>query len=589
MSGHGRAHSLKESKVSYCTDCHGGHGAKSHYDELSPTYRANIPTLCGGCHKKDGKAATVPGLKAVNVFFDYSRSVHGKGLVEKGLLPSAVCTDCHNSHFILKENDERSSVNARNIPATCGKCHRGIFRKYEKSIHSISFSKSRSENLPTCAQCHSAHGIAETEQDDFLTEVTQTCGRCHSELAKSYLETMHGKAYQLGYLKSAKCSDCHEPHSILSVNDPESSVGPRKIITTCRKCHQDANRRFTGYLTHATHHDRVKFPVLYFTFWAMTALLVSVFVFFGLHTALWLPRSIQGLRAKRRAMKAMKGARSELLGRIFVSRFTPGQRLTHVFVIISFIGLALTGMILKFSGMGWARFLASLIGGVAVAGNVHRICAVVTFGYFTIHLGSLVRMKMRRKLSWGKLIFGPDSLMFNVQDLKDFWATIRWFVGLGPRPAYGHWTYWEKFDYFAVFWGVAIIGLSGLMLWFPEVFTLILPGWLINVAQIVHSDEALLAVGFIFTIHFFNTHLRPEVFPMDTVIFSGWTSLEEYRAFRPREYEEMKKSGQLRKRVSRRRLNPTWERTMKTFGAVFLTLGLALVVLIIYSMLFGYK
>ena len=98
---------------------------------------------------------------------------------------------------------------------------------------------------------------------------------------------------------------------------------------------------------------------------------------------------------------------------------------------------------------------------------------------------------------------------------------MKWFFGHGPRPQYGRWTYWEKFDYFAVFWGVAIIGSTGLLLWFPEFFTRLLPGWFINVATIIHSDEALLAVGFIFTIHFFNTHFRPEKFPMDTVIFTG--------------------------------------------------------------------
>ena len=48
-----------------------------------------------------------------------------------------------------------------------------------------------------------------------------------------------------------------------------------------------------------------------------------------------------------------------------------------------------------------------------------------------------------------------------------------------------------------------------------------IPGWFLNVATIIHSDEALLADGFIFTVHFFNTHLRPEKFPMDIVDLHG--------------------------------------------------------------------
>jgi cytochrome b subunit of formate dehydrogenase len=110
-------------------------------------------------------------------------------------------------------------------------------------------------------------------------------------------------------------------------------------------------------------------------------------------------------------------------------------------------------------------------------------------------------------MAWKQFLFGKTSLMFNAQDLKDFQDTMKWFFGRGDRPSYGRWTYWEKFDYLAVFWGVPVIGLSGLMLWLPEFFTQFFPGWLINVATIVHSDEALLAAGFIFTIHFFNTHL----------------------------------------------------------------------------------
>jgi len=160
---------------------------------------------------------------------------------------------------------------------------------------------------------------------------------------------------------------------------------------------------------------------------------------------------------------------------------------------------------------------------------------------------------------------------------------------LGPRPNYGRWTYWEKFDYFAVFWGVTVIGLSGLIQWFPEYFTLVLPGWVINVAAIVHSDEALLAVGFIFTIHFFNTHLRPEAFPMDKVIFTGIVPLEEYKTDRPREYEELRASGELRKRVVKENVSIQRQKLISILGFSALFVGVLLIALIIYSMIFGYK
>jgi multisubunit Na+/H+ antiporter MnhB subunit len=141
----------------------------------------------------------------------------------------------------------------------------------------------------------------------------------------------------------------------------------------------------------------------------------------------------------------------------------------------------------------------------------------------------------------------------------------------------------------AVFWGVGVIGLSGLILWFPEVFTKILPGSLINVAMIIHSDEALLAVGFIFTVHFFNTHLRPESFPLDPVIFTGIVPLDEYRKDRPEEYRYLKDEDKLKKVMQLTEISPRKKWAIRVFGFSLLFLGILLVLLIIYSMLTGYK
>jgi predicted CXXCH cytochrome family protein len=578
-SDHGLAFQQKKAQAPYCTDCHGKHEVRSHKDERDQTYRTGIPKLCGDCHGRmaaENQARNPQG----DVLISYSSSVHGQGLVKKGLLPSAVCTDCHNTHFILKAASPQSSVSQKNIPATCAACHKGIYNDYAASIHSVVGAKS-DKKLPNCEDCHSAHKIRNIQQDQFLTEVTVQCGSCHKDLSETYNTTLHGKAYALGYLKAARCSDCHGAHDIKGINDAASKVGFQHVVQTCQKCHPDANRRFTGYLTHATHHDRQKYPVLYFTFWAMTFLLIGVFAFFGVHTLLWMPRSFQYAREKK--------AEAAVHKRYYVERFTGGQRLTHLFVIISFIGLALTGMTLKFANMPWAQTLANLLGGVRTAGLIHRFCALLTFGYFSAHLASLVRMKIKTKSTWKKMIFGPRSLWFNKKDVRDFVGSIKWFLGRGPRPDYGRWTYWEKFDYLAVFWGVAIIGFSGLILWFPEVFTKILPGWLINVAMIIHSDEALLAVGFIFTVHFFNTHLRPESFPLDPVIFTGLVPLDEYRKDRPEEYRFLKEEDKLKKVMKLKEIAPRKMLAIRIFGFTLLFIGISLVLLIIYSMIFGYK
>ncbi len=150
-----------------------------------------------------------------------------------------------------------------------------------------------------------------------------------------------------------------------------------------------------------------------------------------------------------------------------------------------------------------------------------------------------------RRTGFLAILWGPNSMTPQPQDAVDIWRHVLWFVGKGPRPQFDRYTYWEKFDYWAVFWGMFIIGGSGLILWFPVQFAAFLPGWIFNVATVVHGEEALLAVGFIFTIHFFNGHLRPEKFPMDTVIFTGRISEHELKDERPMEYRRLVSEGRL--------------------------------------------
>lgn len=273
---------------------------------------------------------------------------------------------------------------------------------------------------------------------------------------------------------------------------------------------------------------------------------------------------------------------------LYIQRFTRLNRILHVLMIISFLTLALTGMSLKFSYTGWAVVLSKFFGGFESAGYLHRFAAVVMIGVFSTHLYDLLKMKRKEFGSWKKLLSGDYSMVFNKKDLKDFIGSLKWFLGKGERPDYGRWTYWEKFDYFAVFWGMIIIGSTGLTLWFPELFTRVFPGWFLNVATIIHSDEALLATGFIFTVHFFNTHLRPEKFPMDIVIFTGRIPLEEFKLDRPDEYKKLIKSRELEKYLVEP-YPPIIIKAMKIFGWTALTIGLSMVLWIIYAMIFVYR
>jgi cytochrome b subunit of formate dehydrogenase len=473
-------------------------------------------------------------------------------------------------------------VHPDRIAETCGSCHKGIEEEFKGSIHWPD-NVTTNDPLPTCEDCHTSHTITRVDAGGFRFQMMDQCGRCHEDFAHTFFDTYHGKVTQLGSEGAAKCYDCHGTHNILPSSDPDSTLSHWNRVDTCATCHPRAHRQFAGYLTHATHHDKDRYPFLFYSFWFMTILLVGTLTFAILHTMAWLYRLI---RTREQWLPHKNGGSGR-----FYRRFNTQQRIMHLVMILSFFTLALTGMALKFAYMGWAAMLSRVLGGFDTMGTLHRIAAVALIALFLYHLRQVWLGKRASGQTWLEYIFSPNSLMFNLTDIKQVWQSIKWFFGRGERPHYGRFTYWEKFDYFAVFWGVFVIGSTGLVLWFPEFFTRFLPGWSINVATIIHSDEALLAVAFIFTIHFFNTHFRPDKFPMDPVIFTGRVGVEELQHDKPAEYEEFIDGAtpeELERRIAGP-AHPRFERLARTFGFTALAIGLGLIALIVYTMLFGYR
>lgn len=581
---HGKLFAQKDPDAPSCVFCHGKHDVLSKKMTESPTFPRNVPALCSRCHA-DGQAASIRNATGeAHIQQSYMQSVHGKGLMESGLVVTAMCTDCHTPHKVLPAQDDDSTVNIDNLGKTCGKCHLGIYEEFRQSIHSKEVTKT-DQKLPTCNNCHQSHAIARIDQNDFRSQIISQCGACHKELTESYFDTYHGKVSKLGSVAAAKCHDCHGSHNIFPATDDRSTLNRRHIVETCKKCHAGSNRKFTGYLTHATHHDKNRYPSLYYSFLFMTALLVGTLTFFGVHTLLWLIRSLvfhlreRDPLLKRPILQVGEGP--------YFRRFGIHHRATHFIAICSFLGLALTGMTLKFPDVELFGFIAKASGGPAVLGVFHRIGAVITFGYFFFHLFVLFLMWRNKEIVLKSLLGGENTMLPTWRDAAEMKQNFLWFFGKAEKPKFGRWTYWEKFDYFAVFWGVAIIGTTGLMLWFPEWVTLLLPGWTINIATVIHSDEALLAAAFIFTIHFFNTHFRPGIFPIDPVIFTGRIPLEEFKRERPREYQQLEASGELDKYIVGP--PPDWLAwSALIFGFMFLAVGLVLIGCIIYGMYFAY-
>ncbi|RMH12582.1 MAG: hypothetical protein D6695_06265 [Planctomycetota bacterium] len=527
-----------------CVSCHGGHDMLHVSERRAPQHRLNRLFLCGDCHEK-----LVNGQGNQTPVQSYLASTHARGVTDAGLLFAATCSDCHGAHGVFAAEDERSPMHRTRIPDSCGMCHEGVNEVYATSIHGQLLAQGDLRG-PVCTDCHSAHGISDATTSAFLLDVINECGRCHeyegpdrgksASFYETYRASYHGQVTELGSLRAARCSDCHGFHDVLPASDPGSRVHPDNIIATCAQsgCHPSANANFVKFDPHADYRDGERYPILHAVWIYFIIVMSAALGFFGLHSILWFARaSWERLRGR--------GPKKHPPGPTSIRRFTTMNRINHVLVMITFFGLTATGIPLIFSEQKWAGILANLFGGVVAAGVWHRIFATMLIINFIIHFVHLGISFARRTGSAWEWLFGPNSMMPKWRDVTDAAAMIRWFVRGGKTPRFDRWAYWEKFDYWAEIFGSIIIGGSGLLLWFPEIASLFLPGWIFNVAMVVHGYEALLAIGFIFTIHFFNAHLRPGKFPVDRVIFTGALSEEELKEERPDEYERLVATGRL--------------------------------------------
>lgn len=556
-------------RLETCVVCHTGHSTDMLPEVKSVIYDINLAQVCLKCHEK----SLITGEN------DAHGGIHRNQIDRISWGENANCGLCHQYHYRAPGH-----LITKGIEKSCEDCHQEQQAEYEKSSHYLSRAKGHQE-APGCMDCH-GESIIQTPNSKLMgRSVVELCSSCHGnremtmkfqlspEVIEGYNTSYHGQMYQLGYQgeEFATCVSCHDNHSILPSTNPQSSVSQQHIIETCGECHENVNINFVSYLQHYTPMTHQENKVLKYIHLFMVWLLGTVFVLFGGHTLLWLIRLlIKRIRYGPIKKEDESGKR--------VMRFSVLERVQHLGVILSFLTLSATGLPLKYSHTEVANWIANNVFGFRGAAIAHRAAAILLIGIFIFHIGHVLYrwiVKKEKGFFWG-----DRSLVPNLQDAKDFFSHLAYFIGVNKKPPkFGRWTYWEKFDYLAVFWGMVIIGLSGLMLWFPELFTRIAPGWLINAAHIIHSEEALLATAFIFTIHFFNTHLRPGAFPMDEVMFSGRMTLEQFKEERILEFDSIDED-ELKSRL----VEPRSKRTrllMLIAGYLFLSIGFFLLIVII--------
>ena len=562
-----------------CVECHKDITAVPHLKGV-------LKVSCVTCHedlwaaaKKEGKTQEFARLGVVvDQIGRYMKSIHARPNREDQSRTNATCYNCHDAHYVYPPGSAARADWHLNIPNVCGKCHSAQRVEYVDSVHGRLVIGAGSPAAPVCSDCHTTHDVDRPKLDAIKLIITKNCGNCHAESLRSYANTYHGQVTTLGYTYTASCFDCHGNHDIQRVNHPRSTVHPNNRLHTCQKCHAGATAGFVTFQPHANTHDYARYPYMWIASKFMIALLLGVFAFFWTHSALWFYREYRDRKEGRNTTHVATGDLPQLQGKHF-SRFGPMWRLAHLVFAVSVMLLVATGMAVLYADTGWAKSFMGMLGGPRAAAIVHRTSAAIMLGIFFIHLVYMaVRVVPRWKLSdW----FGPNSLVPAWKDLKDAVGMFKWFFGMGPRPAFDRWTYWEKFDYWAVFWGMAIIGGSGMVLAFKETVASVLPGWVFNIATLVHGEEAILAAVFLFTVHFFNNHFRPDKLPPpDIVMFTGTVPLEEFRREHPLEYGRLAASGELARHLVDAPSRPMTLGS-RVLGIALIIVGLILLVLVL--------
>jgi cytochrome b subunit of formate dehydrogenase len=203
----------------------------------------------------------------------------------------------------------------------------------------------------------------------------------------------------------------------------------------------------------------------------------------------------------------------------YIVRFNNRQRFEHALNLVVFVLLCATGLPQKFFQSGWAQTMLDFFGGVDRARFIHRVCGITMAVATVAHFGFAIAA-----------IAGKGTRLSMIPEKKDFTDaidTLKYYLGISDKhPLYDRFEYKQKFEYWGVVMGGVIMVTSGFTLYFPTIVARYLPGELIPAAKVMHSNEGLMAFLVIAIWHMFNSVLAPEVFPIDTAIFTGKISRE---------------------------------------------------------------
>ena len=533
QSIHGQAAATGDPDAPNCVSCHGPvHQIQASIATTSTVSKKNLPDTCAACHSSQQFLARhkIPFAHPVEL---YRQSVHGRAVVN-GDGAAATCSDCHGSHGILPSQDARSKVNHFNIPATCGQCHADVAKTYLESVHGQAM-KAGEQGAPVCSDCHGEHLILGPKEQGSLVNASRvslaTCGRCHSDerLALRYnLPADRVPSYADSYHGLALRGGSQ------SVANCASCHGVHNIFPSkdARSTVNTANLSKTCGNCHAGAGDHFAIgPVHVRTSTGPAHPVVkwirwTYLALIPLTLGFMILHNLLDFFAK----MLRKQPRHESDAK--VTRMNRNFRIAHAGVILSFPTLVFTGFALKYPEAWWARPLLMWEGHLAFRGIVHRCAAVVLIASTVYHLIHLALNKRDRLFL--------KAMMPQFKDATDLLQVFTYNLGLTKvEPRFAKFNYAEKLEYLAFMWGTLVMTVSGLLLWFNNFTLRYFPKWVSDAATAVHYYEALLATFAILIWHSYMVIFDPLVYPMDTAWLDGKVLADHYRHSRPGYYRAL--------------------------------------------------
>jgi cytochrome b subunit of formate dehydrogenase len=536
QSIHGQASTAGDPDAPNCASCHGPvHQIRALSDAASMVSKKNLPDTCAACHSNQQFLARhkIPFAHPVEL---YRQSVHGRAVVD-GDGAAATCSDCHGSHGILPSQDARSRTNHFNIPATCGQCHSDIAKTYLESVHGQA-TRNGVSAAPVCSDCHGEHLILAPKEQGSLVNAARvsmaTCGRCHNDerLALRYnLPTDRVPSYADSYHGLALRGGSQ------SVANCASCHGVHNIFPSidARSTVNAANLSKTCGNCHAGAGNHFAIgPVHVRTSTGPAHPVVkwirwTYLALIPLTLGFMIAHNLLDFLAK----LVRRQPRHETGAQ--VSRMNRNFRIAHGGVILSFPTLVFTGFALKYPEAWWARPLLLWEGHFAFRGVVHRTAAVALIAatvYHVIHLAVNRRDRLFLR-----------AMLPQTKDATDLVQVFAHNLGLTKsEPRFAKFNYAEKVEYWAFLWGTVVMTVSGLLLWFNNFTLRFLPKWVSDAATAVHYYEALLATFSILLWHFYMVIFDPLVYPMDTAWLNGKVPADHYRHSRPEYFRALERA-----------------------------------------------